>query len=435
MISSRREFLQRGSAAGLTALSYRRVLGANDRVRVGVVGFSDRFQAAHMPAFHAVAEENNFEIVAVSDIWNRRRDEGVAKIASLMGNPVASARNNDELYARKDIDAVIISTADFQHAPHGVEAVRAGCDAYIEKPLANRMRDIVALRKAVNETRRVVQIGTQRRSSVPVIKAREYVQSGAFGEVVMARLTYNVNQPTRWRRPSLVQALRPEDTDWARFRMDRTDEPFNAHHYFEFRLYWPYSSGILDQWMVHPIDAVHFITGMPHPRSAVASGGIYQWRDGRVNPDTVSVIFDYGPLDNPAKGFQVVFSGRMDNSAEGSSDYYYSVGGALDVETGRVTGEGGLSAKNAAAAHMAASKITEQQLFTPVPRDTHVPRADPAVVAHLSNWMQCVRSRKAPVADIEAGYNHAVALCMAITALHTGRRASLDPDTQEIKVV
>lgn len=433
---TRRTLLKQAAAA--TALSYTRVLGANDRVRMALVGFSDRAQAALIPAFFANAKEQNFEMVAVSDIWKLRREEGCAFVEKFGGQRPEPVRNNDELYARKDVDAVIISTADFQHAPHGVEAVRAGRDAFIEKPLANQMADARAILKAVKETGRVVQIGTQRRSGTPAIKAREFIQSGQFGELSMVRLINHVNQPGRWRRTALVAKLRQEDTDWNRWRMRRSEEPFDARKYIEFRLFWPYSSGIFDQWMVHQIDSLHMITGLSRPRSVVASGGIYQFRDGRVNPDTVLAVFDYGPLKDPAKGFQVEFSSRMGNSAGGADDYYYSERGTLVVGTGKVTPEGGLTQRYAAEVGKSASLVTETKLFERETRPTGatpeegVPRADATTSAHMKNWMQCIRTRKAPVADIEAGYSHSIALCMAIAALHSGKRAKFDEKTQEV---
>src|SRR6266566_6865543 len=126
----RREFVKT-AAAGIAAVSipaasYARILGANDRVRVGIVGFSDRFRQAHLPAYGKLGKELNFEIVAVSDIWNRRRDEGMAEIAKVMGTAPRPFRNNEEMYAARATDAVVISTADFQHSYHGVEAMQAG---------------------------------------------------------------------------------------------------------------------------------------------------------------------------------------------------------------------------------------------------------------------------------------------------------------------
>ena len=130
--ASRREFLKfaggglAGTALVSAASSYARIAGANDRVGVGIVGFSDRFRSSLLPAFHQVAGGLNFEIVALSDIWSRRREEGQSYIARLTNKQIAIARNNDELYDRKDVEAVIIATADFQHATHGVEAIKAG---------------------------------------------------------------------------------------------------------------------------------------------------------------------------------------------------------------------------------------------------------------------------------------------------------------------
>src|ERR1700749_2980640 len=356
---NRRDFLKMGSAvlAGAavpwTATSYAAIAGANDRVRVGLIGAGDRAKGALVPAFQEHAKELNFEFVAVSDIWNRRRDEGAAFIQKQCGGgPVASVRNNDELYARKDVDAVIVATADFQHALHGVEAVKAGRDAYVEKPTAHTMEDARAFLAAVKQTGKVVAVGTQRRSTPSYQKAYEYIQSGKFGDIVAVEMTWNVNQPGRWRRPGVVPLLKEQDTDWKRYLITRPYEPFDARKYLEFRLFWPYSSGIPDQWLVHQIDTVHWFSGYPHPRSVVANGGIYAWRDGRKNWDTMTAVFDYGPLDDPSKGFQVLYTSRQTNSAGCVKELYYSVGGMLDMDTQRVTPEGGLKAKAAAEMNM-----------------------------------------------------------------------------------
>jgi len=430
---SRRNFIKlttagtAGGAVAWNAASYSRILGANGRIGVGVVGFSERGQDALFPALLQLSGEQNCEVVAVSDIWKLRREEGAAWLGKQTNKTIAQARNNDELYAMKNVDAVIISTADHQHALHGVEAVKAGRDAYVEKPLANRMADARAVLKAVKETKRIVQIGTQRRSAGNTIRAKEFIGSDEFGQVNMVEMTTNANQPLRWRRPKLVEVLRQEDTDWRRFVMGRTKDAFDPHKYIEYRLYWPYSSGIPDQWMVHQIDALHFITGLSRPRGVSASGGVYQWRDGRVNPDTVTAIFDYGPLDDPSKGFQAVYSSRMGNSARGNSDTYYSKDGALDLNTGKVSREGGLIERYAKGGWKP-SALAERAL------SGERTGAGDAVVAHMRNWLECVRSRKSPVADIEAGYNHSVALCMTIAALHSGKRAAFDDAKQEVVI-
>ena len=172
-MTTRREFIGKSAKAaagvyigtmGFSAKSYGRILGANDRVRVGVVGFSDRHRSSHIPCFMNHYKELNFDLVAVSDIWKRRREEGVAIWKEKMGHDIVGCRNNEEMYDKKLVDAVFIGTADFQHALHAIEAVKAGCDAYVEKPFAETMADNRAALKAIKATDRIIQIGSQRRS-------------------------------------------------------------------------------------------------------------------------------------------------------------------------------------------------------------------------------------------------------------------------------
>jgi len=435
---TRREFVKKtaavaGTVATWNAASYAKIDGANDRVRVAVVGCGDRMKGALIPSFLQHSKEMNFEFVAISDLWSRRREEGVAYIQKLGGPKVETVRNNDELYARKDVDAVLIATADFQHAQHGVEAVKAGRDAYVEKPLAHTMKDACAIRSVVHASKQVVQIGTQRRSTPSYQKAYEYIKSGQFGEINMVEMTWNVNQPGRWRRPDVVPLLKEQDTDWKRYLLDNPYEPFDARKYLEFRLFWPYSSGIPDQWLVHQIDTVHWFTGLPHPRSVVANGGIYQWHDGRKNWDTLTAVFDYGPLDDPSKGFQVLYSSRQTNSAGGVKEIYYSNGGSLAMDKQVVNSTGGLTAKAAAEMGMKANQLGTFSLGQAEEVSTSANTgADNQTSANMRNWMDCVRSRKTPNASVDAGYSHSVALCMCIAAMQTGQKITFDDKTQQV---
>lgn len=438
--TNRRDFMKLGSAAlaasavSWNAKSYAAIVGANDRVKTAVVGCGDRMKQSLIPAFHANQKDMNFEFVAVCDIWNRRREEGADYIKKITDNTVVPVRNTDELYARKDVDAVLIATADFQHARHGTEAVNAGRDAYVEKPTAHTMEDARLFRAAVHKTGKIVQVGTQRRSTPSYQKAAEYIKSGQFGDIVMVEMTWNVNQPGRWRRPDVVPLLKEADTDWKRYLMNRPYEPFDARKYLEFRLFWPYSSGIPDQWLVHQIDTVHWFSGLPHPRSCVANGGIYLWKDGRKNWDTMTAVFDYGPLDDLTKGFQVQYSSRFTNSAGGVKELYYSNGGMIDMDKQTVSPTGGLTAKFAAQMNMKPNLLPSMSLVeTPehmaTDADTHV---DPQTSANVRNWMECVRSRKTPNASIEAGYSHSIALCMNVAAIMTGQKVTFDDKTQQV---
>jgi predicted dehydrogenase len=443
MSTSRRDFIKNTSMAsvatylgtlGMSAKSYERIIRSNDRVNVGVIGFSDRFKDALLPSFLDAYKAMNFDLIAVSDIWKKRREEGQGLLKQKLDHDITAYRNNDELYTNKDIDAVFIATSDFQHALHTIDAVKAGRDAYTEKPLAESMDDNRAVLKAVKDTGKIVQIGSQRRSGVNYKAANDFIRAGKFGPIVMVELTWNVNQPGRWRRPALVAQLREEDTDWKRFLINRPYEPFNARKHLEYRLFWPYSSGIPGQWMCHQIDTVHWFTGLPHPRSVAVNGGIYVWKDGRQNADTMTAVFDYGPVNDPSTGFQVVFTSRQTNAAGDVKEIYYSNGGTLNLDTNKITPEGGLQEKNASAMGMKANLLPEISLNELAEKvSTEASTGDDTLTkAHVRNWMECVINRKEPNASVEAGYNHSIAVIMTNAAYRTGQKVTFNEKTQEV---
>ncbi len=444
MGQTRREFLRTAATAaagaafagtGLTAASYARILGANDRVRVGVVGFSDRAKDALLPSFLQHANELECEILGVSDIWERRRSEGLAFLKDRTGKTVRAYRNNDELYADKEIDAVIISTADFQHATHAIEAAGHKKHAYVEKPFAETMADNRRALAAVKASGIILQVGSQRRSGPNYQKAAEYIASGKFGPITMVEMSWNVNQPGRWRRPALVADIKERDTDWKRYLVSRPFEPWDPRKYVEYRLFWPYSSGIPGQWMCHQIDTVHWYSGYSYPRSVVANGGIYMWADGRTNFDTMTAVFDFGPVDEPhKKGFQVVYSSRMHNSAGGVKEIYYSNGGELNLDTNRVTANGGLQAREASAMGMQPNLLPDTELTDAAVRaqTAAATGVDLMTSLHMRNWMECIRSGKTPHAPVEAGYSHSISTIMTTAALHTGEAVTFDPQRQEV---
>lgn len=416
-----------------SAKSYNRIIGANDRVRVGIAAFSDRFKDTLFPCFLNHHKELNFDIVGLSDLWSYRRDLGLAHIKEKIGHDIQGCRNNDELYSMKDLDAVIISTADFQHALHTVEAVKAGCDAYVEKPFAETMADAKAALKAVKESNKIVQIGSQRRSGENYKTAANYIQEGKFGAITAVDLVWNVNQPGRWRRPALVAKLKQEDIDWKRFILNRPADKWDPRKYLEYRLFWPYSSGMPGQWMSHQIDTVHWFTNLKHPRSVVANGGIYTWKDGRKNWDSMVAVFDYGQ-PNMSDGFQVTFTSRMQNSVGDVGEVYYANGGELNLITNKVSPKGGLGEKEAIAMGMKANLLTPFDLSKAEVKIATGSNTggDSLTSAHMRNWMECIRSRKTPNAPVEAGYSHSIANIMTNAAVRTGNKATFDEKLQEV---
>tara|TARA_B100000925_G_C21993408_1_gene467792 strand:+ start:717 stop:2063 length:1347 start_codon:yes stop_codon:yes gene_type:complete len=441
MNSKRRNFIKKtllatsgiAFSSGLSAKSYRKIIGSNDRIRVGIVGFSNRSKYSLIPSFLQFSKKLNFEIVGVSDIWNRRRLEGAEFIKAKTGLKVDKWRNNEEMYEKNNIDSVIISTADFQHAIHTVEAAELKKDVYVEKPFAETMDDAILGLNAVKKSKIIFQIGSQRRSGLNYHAANNYIKSGKFGKVVMVEMKWNVNQPDRWRLPSLVKEIKEKDTDWKRYLINRPFEKWSPRKYLEYRLFWPYSSGIPGQWMCHQIDTVHWFTGFNHPRSVVGNGGIYLWKDGRENFDTMTAVFDYGDSDN---GFQVLYSSRFTNSAGGIQEIYYSNGGELNLKTNKVTPNGGLKANHANKMGMKQNlldefKLDEVKSKAITSANTGV---DNMTSLHIHNWMKCVRDRKETNGPVEAAYNHSIATIMTTAALRTGLKATFDEKTQQVIV-
>src|SRR5438270_12163976 len=158
--------------------------------------------------------------------------------------------------------------------------------------------------------------------------------------------------------------------------------------------------------MVHQIDTVHWFTGLPRPRSVVANGGVYLWKDGRKSWDTATIVFDYGPLDDLAKGFQVVYSSRMTNSAGGTKELYYSNAGMLNLDTNEITPTGGLTERSAAEMGMKANHLTPMKLSEVAPTESAANTgADSSTTANIRNWMECASSLKKPNERIAASYS------------------------------
>ena len=440
----RRDFTKIAGAAALAGPSLN-VLGANDRVRVACVGYSDRFRSSLLPCFLQHKQELNFEMVAVADLWKKRLYENAKpELEKKLGHSVATYRSDIELYEKaKDVDAVIISTADFQHAQHAMHAVNAGKDAYCEKPLAEDMYSVNLLKDAVDAKRNagfapgsVLQIGSQRRSGAAYHAAKEYLDAGKFGDISYVDLRWNVNQPRRWRRSDkLIASLKEEDIDWKMWLLDRDPDEykFDPRKYLEFRLFWPFSSGTPGQWMCHQIDTVAWFMGCPYPKSAMSSGGLYQWVDGRQSYDTFTTVLEYGESGVKGKGFQCVFQSHQTNCGGGANpnrespiEKYFGPNGCIDMGRRMVTNEG------------VETKKGWEETALPAPKEDVVTSAntgaDNLTSNHMRNWMQCVRARKNPNAPIEAGYSHSVALIMANASARTGSRATFDEAKRQVMV-
>jgi predicted dehydrogenase len=231
-----------------------------------------------------------------------------------------------------------------------------------------------------------------------------------------------------------VAKCKKEDTDWKRFLMNRPFEEWDPRKYLEYRLFWPYSSGMPGQWMSHQIDTVHWFSGLKHPRSVVANGGIYMWKDGRRNWDTTTAVFDYGPQNDAASGFQVTFHSRMHNGDERPAEIYYSNGGELNLNTNKISPAGGLGEDHAKAMDMKPNLLPEMMLADASEKVVASANTggDRLTSNHMRNFMECMRSRKPTNAPVEAGYNHSIATIMTNAAVRTGAKVTFDEAKQEV---
>ena len=424
----RRAFLSRSAriaGGALTALSYSRILGANDRIALAHIGIGNRGRqlvdiAGRLHALH------NVEVTAVCDLWTANRERAVGQSASHYGRAPRAFQHLEDVLALKDVDAVLIATPEHSHSPILELAVAAGKDAYVEKPMGNVLEEARSARAAVLASKRIVQVGTQHRSEPYPRAAHELVASGALGEVSKVEVEWNYHGP-RWRgRPEVAQ-IREQDTDWRAWLMTKPERPFDPRLYFEFRLYREFSSGIPDQWMSHGIDLVHWFMGDSYPRSVVAHGGVFAWPDGRENPDTFHALLDY------PKGFLVSYSTSFGNDSPGFTRY---MGKQATLVNHGGEGSPRYQLVEEKGNHEGNADVDKQRAsrYVLLPGETELPPMgiDDLTLEHMTNWFECLRSRRAPHCTVEEGFAHSVACIMAARAYWSGRRMYWDPAREEI---
>ncbi len=417
----RRTFL-----AGVTAFSYSRIYGANDRISLGHIGTGSRgSELARL--IGTMRKSHNVQMTAVCDLWRIAREKAAADCERTYGRAPRTFQYMEDLLALKDVDAVVISTADFQHAPILKLAAEAGKDAYCEKPMANVLEEAKAARDAVRRHKRIVQIGTQHHSEPYQIAVRDLIRGGALGQVSKVEIVWNYHGP-RWRGRPEVKELREQDTDWKRWLLAKPHRPFDPRRYLEFRLYRDYSGGIADQWFSHAIDLVHMFLDDHHPNSVMSHGGIFAWPDGRENPDTFQTLLEY------PKGFLVSYSTSFGNDSDsfsrimGKKATLYNIGGEGSPRWKLVEEVG---------THEDNPFLKRPEKYVLLPGDP--PKTTPPTFIgdnapyHMANWFESLRARKDPNATVDDGLAHAVACIMATRAYREGRKLYWDAAAEEIK--
>jgi predicted dehydrogenase len=461
--TNRRTFMKTAGsalvAASLDARAYGRILGANDRIRLGQLGCGDRSEG-HVHMVQLCSKKMPVETVAVCDIWSKARERRAQQVKQVFNLEPQSYKYSEDMLARQDIDGVMIATGDFQHAKLCTEVVKAGKDCYVEKPFANVLAEAKEARDVTKASKQMVQMGSQHRSEPYQLAVRDMIRSGRIGKIVHIEQEWNVNEE-RWRfvpadtgisRARLEDRnmewkkwmdgpsqLREEDTDWKRWLLGKPYRPFDPHVYLEFRLYKDYSSGIFDQWMSHGSDLVHLWTDESYPESVVANGGIFTWKDGRQNPDTCVAAVTY------PKGFLYTYKTIFGNSyrsfsriqgRDGTIANYGGEGASLFT----VSKEGGRDEFDPFDSGPVYRGIPISGTGNDAAEIINVPGApspnslgpDDDDANHLMNWFSSMRSRKQPNANVDHGFSHAVVVIMAAQSYWSGRKLYWNPKTEEI---
>jgi len=395
---SRREFLQDtaivgAGAAVLSGLASARVLGANDRIRMAVLGTGGRAQQV-MNLFKQFPE---VEFVAVCDVYGPRRDEGL-KIA---GPDAKTYLDYREVLDRKDIEAVLIGSPDHWHKQMLVDAVHAGKDAYLEKPIMHSIEEGEEMVRAVEETKRIVQTGTQQRSWEHWILGKQIIDSGKLGKITFVH-TYWYQNYLKFRK--VLDPVDQTQLDWKRFLGNAPDQPFTLEKFYYWRWFWDFGGGILTDLLTHWIDVIQWYMGQPAPKTAVSTGAVYRmnWQA----PDTLTAAYEY-PGD-----FMVTFTGAINSSVDDGGIEFRGSEATLKIDR----------------AHLAVYPEYGKPalpFLTPEP-EIFVRSEHDGTLDNVKNFLDCVRSRKTPNANIRAGFEAARTSWIGNIALKRGMKTVWD---------
>jgi predicted dehydrogenase len=390
--------------ASMTAAAQGRVIGANERIRIGLIGCGSRGNYL-LDQVLRVAQSENLEVAALCDVWKVSLDTASAIVAQHQQPKPRLFSRYLELLEMNDIDAVIIASPDFAHNQQLIEATRRRKDIFVEKPMVTQVGAGNEVVKLVQATKNIVQVGNQRRSDARHQAGARLIQSGILGKVSEIEAAWHDAAP-RWARD--FANVREEDVDWEQFLMHLPRERFRPERFRRWHFYKDFTAGPVALLGAHLIDVGIWFMDDLLPKSAVAHGGVYVWKDGREHADTIDCLLEY------PKGFLLNYSTRLGNASTVPEVMFYGTHGTFDTKTWTARGDGG-----------GPDRITEPVTVPEPPRV----EGDP----HLANWIQCLRSRETPNAPVDVGYAHSVASIMCLEAWTTGRRQVFDAAARTIR--
>lgn len=378
----------------------RRTLGPNDRIQCGFIGIGNRGGSL----LDSTLKLPDVDVVAVCDIYDGARETALAKCK----RKVADARAYvvfEEMLAKETLDAVVIATPDHLHAPAILAALDCKRDVYTEKPMTLTWQEALAVRERVRSTGAVLQVGTQLRSMPMYQKAREVVQSGGIGKLVMVQA--NRHGWGGHSRP-MPSGFDPSHVRWDLFLRDTKEYAFDPQRYLNWRRYVEYSNGAAGDLMLHHLDIFHFITGCTMPPRVMSVGDIYEAKDERTCPDNIGVLLEYN------ERFHFNFAASFTNGHFGLVERYLGSEGTLEIDD-----MSSLTIYRGRRGEEKAEKVGSAGILN-----------EP----HLQDFFACMRSRKTPIAPVDAGWMGATCCHMSVLSEQSGQSAKWDAATSSVKV-
>lgn len=412
---SQSHLARRAFIGGSVAASAVRVAGANDRVRVGIIGVGNigtrHLQRRLLPMMR---RDGTVDVTAASDIYDRAKFRA-KELIGLADRDVHHAYQ--DLLARDDVDAVVICTPDHLHARMAIDAMRAGKDVYLEKPMSRTIPEAKAIAETARETGRVLQIGSQWVSDPAYARAREMVQNGLVGPVVMAQSSYSSNHAAGVWQYYVDEEANPSTVDWQRFLGGAPEQSFSGERFFRWRKYWDFSGGIGTDFLYHRLSPLLYALGPRFPRRVSAHGGIYLFRNREV-PDTYSTTVEYEDLVVNLVGS---CGSQASNTLHGPA--FFGQRAAISILPGMV---------RATPERLYAEEFRRQAGADLVEVEVDNRDQQTARTAHMRDFLQCVLSRQKPIFDAWFGYQVMVAIGLGVESYRTGRMMGFDPESERI---
>ena len=420
----RRDFVKTGVLAAGATVALRpnvhaNILGANDRINVGVIGVGGRGTSVMKWAMEVGKTTRPAQIVAVCDVYRKRVNN-----AKEISQAEMTTLDYRELLARKDIDAVVIATPDHWHAQMSIEAMRAGKDVYLEKPMTRTVEEAKKVYEATKATGRILQVGSQTTSSDQWWKARKAIADGMIGQLLMSQGSYHRNSiEGEWNWPidknAGPEAKGDDFIDWKMWLGSAPKRNFDADRFFRFRKYWDYSGGIATDLFYHVVAPLNICWGEPQfPHKVMASGGIYVFKDGREVPDTFHLLAEF------PKGHSLVLSSSMANGQHIPGLIRGHEGTIMMVPDGRF--EGRVSQITVTPERIARKAFAEKWGKEEIQLQAETREN------HMENWLRCVKSREKPVLDALTAYKAMTTIGMAVQSYREGKVLYFNEATQRV---